>query len=207
MSGQTLKRCSSPLHVGERDLPLDAFHRCASKKDGRKAHCRACVATEHRADPSKQKARGRKHYEIHGERIRERRKALHASDPEYGRRKAREWALANPERVRRNYRRWVEANRDHVNAYSRSHIRQNRAYYRAALIRYRARKKGNGGHCTPEQLAARWSYYAGRCWMCGAEATEWDHVKPVSKGGCSWPANLRPACGPCNRRKSGIWPL
>ena len=45
------------------------------------------------------------------------------------------------------------------------------------------------------------------CWMCGAEATEIDHVKPLSAGGSNWPANLRPACHPCNRAKSNHWPL
>ena len=37
--------------------------------------------------------------------------------------------------------------------------------------------------------------------MCGTEATAIDHVKPIARGGSNWPANLRPACTPCNSRK------
>jgi len=42
--------------------------------------------------------------------------------------------------------------------------------------------------------------------MCGAPWEHIDHVKPISKGGSNWPANLRPACEPCNLRKSDQWP-
>ncbi|MFG1833848.1 HNH endonuclease [Micromonospora chersina] len=42
--------------------------------------------------------------------------------------------------------------------------------------------------------------------MCGAEGDVLDHVKPLAKGGSGWPANLRPACNPCNLRKSARWP-
>lgn len=63
------------------------------------------------------------------------------------------------------------------------------------------------GTCSPAQLVARVDLYANHCWMCGAEATEIDHVKPLSAGGSNWPANLRPACHPCNRAKSNHWPL
>lgn len=57
---------------------------------------------------------------------------------------------------------------------------------------------------TAEELAARLSMFAG-CWLCGAPATEVDHVKPLAAGGAHALANLRPACGPCNRRKYSKW--
>lgn len=59
---------------------------------------------------------------------------------------------------------------------------------------------------TAEQLAQRLSMYAG-CWMCGREATEIDHVKPLSKGGAHALCNFRPACGSCNKAKGNRWPL
>ena len=62
------------------------------------------------------------------------------------------------------------------------------------------------GDVTAEQLQARIDYYGGRCWMCRAPWTCIDHVKPLSAGGCNWPANLRPACTPCNARKHNRWP-
>lgn len=54
------------------------------------------------------------------------------------------------------------------------------------------------------QLQLRLSMF-GACWMCGAEATAVDHVKPVAKGGGHLLANLRPACQPCNSRKGSSW--
>src|ERR1700729_2048008 len=62
------------------------------------------------------------------------------------------------------------------------------------------------GHATRSQLAARWTYYGGKCWLCGRPATMFDHVKPLAHGGSNWPANQRPACWPCNRRKGQQWP-
>jgi 5-methylcytosine-specific restriction endonuclease McrA len=56
-------------------------------------------------------------------------------------------------------------------------------------------------------LDARWDFYGGLCWLCGDEAVEWDHVKPLSKGGAHMLANLRPACRSCNAQKSASWPL
>lgn len=63
------------------------------------------------------------------------------------------------------------------------------------------------GRMTAEQMVARVSYYANRCWMCGGAADQIDHVKPLSKGGSHWPANIRPACAECNAHKSQRWPL
>lgn len=44
------------------------------------------------------------------------------------------------------------------------------------------------------------------CWMCGGEWAEIEHVKPLALGGPHILANLRPSCGPCNRRKGAHWP-
>lgn len=77
----------------------------------------------------------------------------------------------------------------------------------AAEQRRRAAKRNAAGDCTTEQLEARWAYYGGRCWCCGAEADATDHVKPLRKGGSNWPANLRPICTSCNSSKRDTWPL
>lgn len=71
--------------------------------------------------------------------------------------------------------------------------------------RRRALKVGAPGFATPEQISARIAFYGHRCWMCGAPWRQIDHVKPLSKGGSNWPANLRPACRPCNGRKNNRW--
>jgi 5-methylcytosine-specific restriction endonuclease McrA len=117
---------------------------------------------------------------------------------------------ANPDVMRQ----WLAANpgRGHANAvaWHAAHPGANRAYIRNR----EARKIGAAGTCTEEQAAARWAMYGGRCWMCGGTATDDDHYKPLStrrmppgsKAASNWPANIRPACGPCNSRKHDKWP-
>jgi hypothetical protein len=45
------------------------------------------------------------------------------------------------------------------------------------------------------------------CHWCGAPATTADHLVPVARGGTHDPANLVPACKPCNssRRADPRW--
>lgn len=78
--------------------------------------------------------------------------------------------------------------------------------YSQLRARRRQREQDAPGHATPEQLAARWAYYGGRCWMCGEPATLFEHVKPLFRGGGNWSSNQRPSCWPCNRRKAAQWP-
>lgn len=82
-----------------------------------------------------------------------------------------------------------------------------RAVYRAYSFRRRMRETEAPGHATSDQFRARWDYYGGKCWMCGNEAHHVDHVKPLSRGGSNWPANLRPACSDCNLKKHARWPF
>lgn len=79
-----------------------------------------------------------------------------------------------------------------------------REYTRA---RYATRKGAPAIKFTPEQLAQRAAYFGGRCWVCRATATEWDHVKPLTKGGWHCLSNLRPICRRCNAVKRDRWPL
>lgn len=59
---------------------------------------------------------------------------------------------------------------------------------------------------TADELVQRLSMFPG-CWVCGGTPTEVDHVKPLAAGGLHGLANMRPICGPCNRRKSAKWPF
>ena len=119
--------------------------------------------------------------------------------------------LANPERDREinrrrranpayrvaaaeRSRRWRRANPEKAAEW----FRQRRQAIRAATV---------AGPLSADALAARWAFFGGRCWLCRGEATEWDHVKPVSRGGLHILANLRPACRACNVAKRDRWPL
>lgn len=100
--------------------------------------------------------------------------------------KNRQWKIGNPEKHRANGRAWWKNNSE----FNRDRVRARR------LNRFE--KSG---------LKDRWAYYGGKCWMCGALATETDHVKPRSKGGANLLCNLRPICKPCNSAKRDRWPL
>jgi len=108
----------------------------------------------------------------------------------------REHRLEVQLRCRRYYMTHVK-NQEASNAWKRAHPEKRRAWN----TQRQARKHGAAGYATAEQIAARITYYGGRCWMCGAPATEIDHVIPLARGGSNWPANLRPACRSCNARK------
>jgi len=107
-------------------------------------------------------------------------------------------------------RRYYESNRAVVIRRSRewaqSHPDQHKILRRRTQARRKQRIQDAGGHTTQGQLEARLQFYGHRCWLCGDPWQEWDHVIPVSRGGTDWPANLRPACGPCNRRKHASLP-
>lgn len=102
--------------------------------------------------------------------------------------------LANdPSRVERDAatrKTWNQANTDRLAVYAK---------------RKRAAKLANSIPYTPVQLAARFAMWGGMCWMCGAIATDADHVKPLSKGGWDCLSNLRPACRSCNASKNARW--
>lgn len=58
---------------------------------------------------------------------------------------------------------------------------------------------------TMDMLAARAAVFGNKCWMCSGPFEQWDHVKPLAKGGPHMLSNLRPACGQCNRAKHAKW--
>lgn len=89
---------------------------------------------------------------------------------------------------------WADAHADLMREYMRSYARVRRSRMASLTVAF-----------SPEAMQARMDYYGNRCWMCGGAFQHIDHVKPVSKGGPHMLANLRPACGPCNRSKSAKW--
>lgn len=74
-----------------------------------------------------------------------------------------------------------------------------------------------GTYCPPckPRNGSTWAYRKARasvlppgaqCYLCGAPATEADHVIPVARGGTDHPDNLKPVCLPCNRAKGTSLP-
>lgn len=123
----------------------------------------------------------------------------------------RRW-LADPERMRARARestaKYREANRELVREQARERYRANPEKRKNTEHRRRAQKRRAPVFFffSEALLTSKWVYWAGRCWICGGEATTWDHVKPLAKGGSHCLANLRPACRSCNCRKRDKWP-
>jgi 5-methylcytosine-specific restriction endonuclease McrA len=101
------------------------------------------------------------------------------------------WALANKARVKATTAAWIKAHPERSNEATRRYRANKRAAFTIPF--------------TEEQLASKLSYWGRCCWMCGANATSVDHVKPLSKSGSHILANFRPACGPCNSAKGARW--
>lgn len=137
---------------------------------------RARARSQRAADPVAVADYLRTYQNRNRDRLREYQRSYYASHSDNLRARSREWALANPER-----RAVHHANR--------------KALIRASTVI----------PIDAAAILAKLTYWGGLCWMCGEPATQIDHVKPISRGGPHVLANLRPACAPCNRRKSDRW--
>lgn len=124
----------------------------------------------------------------------------------------RQYYVEHKDKMRAAMRVYEQTHRAEVNAMRRRWWAalgpERKERYREYNRAYRARKFGaTVGVITDDMIAAKWDYWSGRCWMCGREASEWDHLKPLARGGLHALANSRPACRNCNARKSDIWPF
>ena len=118
------------------------------------------------------------------------------------------WYCEDTERAQRNHREWYRRNSVPSRTAARQWQINNPERVRINLARRRATLLAAAtAEFTPKQLAQRWAYYVDKCWICRAEATETDHVNPLTKGGAHMLCNLRPICSSCNYRKRDRWPL
>lgn len=128
----------------------------------------------------------------------------------------REYYRKNKARLNAQMKAWREENRDRHLEMTRQWYVENKEKHDAATAawsaanldkkrlyaqRRRERKSNAAGSASLVQIAWRVEYYGGRCAYCGGLYEELDHVIPLSDGGSAWPANLRPSCRTCNRRK------
>jgi 5-methylcytosine-specific restriction endonuclease McrA len=156
----------------------------------------------------------REHYARNREKQKARKLAYYHANRELAAERSRRYREANPEKRAETWARWYAKNRERVQIANRQRYdaevhrawrNANREKYREIQLRRRARlAKAAGADYTNERLIrARFSYYGNRCRYCGAEGDlEVDHVIPLARGGSHWPANIVPACSPCNKRKN-----
>lgn len=170
------------------DKELDEFPKDKYSKDGHRHQCNECRKAYHRKNSKLWYEKNRK---VKIAKVMERERRL---------RKSGKW-IKKPFRSSEEF-----LERERLRSKKR---RQDPSYKRhhANYVRmYQVRKHQAPGKATRVQLQARWEYYGGKCYICTEDATEFDHVIPITKGGTNWPANLKPICRSCNAKKSNIWP-
>ena len=177
-------KCGVVKYFGE-------FHKHSSCAGGVDSKCKACRAE-----------RGRKYYEENKEKVLERGRKYYEENKEKVAELKRKWSKKNPEKVAESHRRWREKNLERLAEYLLKWGAANPEKSAERGRRRRARKANANGTHTAEQVKARFDYYGNKCIYCGSEEDlQIEHRIPLARGGSDWPANLAPACGPCNRSK------
>jgi 5-methylcytosine-specific restriction endonuclease McrA len=218
------KECSI-CHIWK---PMSEYYRRNdSSKDGYRANCKACCQAACKRNYIAKSEGILKQHAVyrreHAEELAEYFKRRYLKDPEYHKEKSRRYYHANKEWCRRRQREYRAQHPAQHNASNRKYNARHRNKCRlrlqrwrrehpemnaAAKLRRRALELNADGawYITGEMIEERKELYGNLCYICGAPATEIDHVKPLSRGGSNYPCNLRPICRSCNSRKNNKWP-
>lgn len=176
-------------------MPCPSGHIAPRKISG--GSCIECAKAVCRSWRSRNKERTRKYLrqwtQENAARAKRRRRAYEKANPDY----------ISRERQRSNE--WAGQNRGHLSKYRLSWAKNNRDREVVHLRNRRARKRGNGGSHTPEEVAELLVRQGGLCEYCRCDITPKnktvDHIVPLSKGGRNDVENLQILCRPCNSRK------
>jgi len=136
-------------------------------------------------------------------------KKFRDENPEKARAIYNKWAKNNPEKVKELHKKWRSNNTEKTKEMYRSWVVSNREKVRLNNHRRRARISNACGwnYTTEQHVKWRWQMWGNKCWMCGNDARQTDHVIPLKpnyrkKAGSHWPSNLRPSCKSCNSSKN-----
>jgi 5-methylcytosine-specific restriction endonuclease McrA len=181
------------------ELPLDKFYRDRSSPGGFRTACKSC----HIVDVLRRQREKADEYAAY-------QAAYRAAHREEAKQTTARYRAANPEHIRATQDQYRARPENRATARTRAQTFRLANPERRAEYERRRRAAKTAvviGFVTADRLAAKVAYWANRCWICFGEWDQFDHVKPLSKGGAHILANLRPVCGDCNRRKSNKWPF
>jgi 5-methylcytosine-specific restriction endonuclease McrA len=182
------KQCSKCKWI----KPIGEFHKGEKYKGGIRSQCKKCahkqVGEWQKNNPDKVKESRQKSWENHREERNTKR-----------RKRPIDWQpMTKAEISQRYYQRHRDEVRERSKTWNIDPIKVKIKKYRR-----RAREYNAQGYATAEQIKSRIKMFGGKCWICGKDYQEIDHVIALSRGGSNWPANLRPICKSCNSGKQG----
>jgi 5-methylcytosine-specific restriction endonuclease McrA len=201
LAGSGQKACSGCKQV----LPTACFCRDARSRDGVTSACKDC------------KNAWQKHYQQENAAAIQAYQTRYRADPAHrqlAKERTARYRTANPNRVREAMAAWRAKPENQRLARERTRtwrLENPRRRSEQARRRNALKKSGVATFVSLELLDGKLAYWGWRCWIngpgCTVDPESWDHVKPLTKGGAHMLANLRPACGHCNRRKHDRWPF
>jgi 5-methylcytosine-specific restriction endonuclease McrA len=186
------------------ELPntLDFFYKDKVGRIGLRSACKECLREQGRSH----KDRHRAYYAAHTEERIAYQHAYRAANPE----KIAAYHAERRELETEQRRMSRAANPEKATEYSRGYRLAHLEQYAANARNYHARKRGNGGAHTADDIRAQYERQKGKCFYCGAKVSnnyQVDHVLPLVKGGSNGPENLVVTCVACNMKKNAKHPM
>ena len=220
------KRCGKCKEI----KAVSAFSKNAKRKDGLQERCKACAASYYVANREALSARRAAYYIENRERIMAKSAAYYSANREEIAAHRAQFYIKYREKIAASQAAYYIAHRAERAAYYASHRAKIRAYnvayldahrdeqaartaawkkanpdkVRANYHRRRARKLGNSGTHTAQDIQRQGDSQKWRCWWCGkncADKYHVDHLIPLSKGGHNNPSNIVISCPRCNCSK------
>ena len=144
----------------------------------------------------------------HQDAIKALKRAYYDANVEAIRQSARDYYAANAETRRKASRAYYVANTELCRNASRAYRIANPDVVRAHNQRRRARKQGNGGKFTHQELSTMRIVQAGVCAYCQYQydLLTIDHIIPLRQGGPHQATNICLACRRCNSSKGNRTP-
>lgn len=193
------------------EQPRSGFYGNIRNKDGLHNQCKSCQSIysksperrersklksrlERANHPEKQRQRNAKYRAAHPEKDKRRKAKYQSENKEIILEKARQYRIKNAEKVKKAKATYLKK------PSSRERMQERKRKMVAVLA-----NAAGSEYTKKTHLTQRSNYFGGLCYICGVVATAFDHVKPISKGGSNFPANLRPICKSCNTRKKDKW--
>lgn len=211
-----MKWCNAGAHF----MPTTDFSKNSKAGDGLYHKCKTCGRAFYEANRVQRTQRMREYWAANRESVTKKKRECWHANKEENKRRGKEYRERNAEEIKRrgkekretdklrftlqskrSYERHRDSRLQRVKDYARKHPE----VVKASSNNRRAREKAAPGRCTPGQWLAKCEFFGWRCYLCGEplvfKTAIVEHRTPLARGGSNWPANLAPACAPCNRSK------